>query len=221
MTERNIQHTGSSTGFQAAVRYKGCGFDSTKFHLSCHYTYFWEISSFFGQNMILGLPVKNEENSIWEGEHTIRCTQDVSWGPLGSGCNMRTTVLYCWWSSHVHSSWTWVIYYKNVLSIKTILFDILDFWCQLEVIRFVKTLSKRRMFVPFMKISACWLLHRLIKFNKICWEKRPANPRPNLRTSFCRGDLKNNQPHLKSAPFMVPDLQSPRHLTHPLRNDPA
>ena len=77
-----------------------------------------------------------------------------------------------------------------------ILFDILDFWCQLVVIRFVKTLSKRRMFVSSMKISACWLLHRLIKFNKFCWEKRPAKPRPNLRTSLCRRDLKNTKPHL-------------------------
>jgi len=93
--------------------------------------------------------------------------------------------------------WTWVIYINNVLSIKTILFHILDFWCQLEQIRFVKTLSKRRMFVSFMKISACWLLHRLIRFNKICWEKRPAKDRPNLRTSFWRRDLKNTQPHLK------------------------
>jgi len=91
----------------------------------------------------------------------------------------------------------WVTYINNVLSNKTILFDILDFWCQLVVIRFVKTLSKRRMFVSSMKISACWLLHRLIKFNKICWEKRPAKTRPNLRTSFCRRDLKNTQPHLK------------------------
>ena len=66
------------------------------------------------------------------------------------------------------------------------------------MIWFVKTLSKRRMFVSFMKISACWLLHRLIKFNKVCWEKRPAKPRPNLRTSFCRRDLKNIQPHLKT-----------------------
>jgi len=56
------------------------------------------------------------------------------------------------------------------------------------------------MFVSFMKISACWLLHRLIKFNKICWEKRPAKPRPNLRTSFCRRDLKNTQPYLKGGP---------------------
>jgi len=85
----------------------------------------------------------------------------------------------------------WVTNMKKVQSNKTILSDILDFWCQLEMIRFVKTLSKRRMFVSFMKISACWLLHRLIKFNKICWEKRPVHPRPNMRTSFCRGDLKN------------------------------
>jgi len=52
------------------------------------------------------------------------------------------------------------------------------------------------MFVSFMKISACWLLHCSIKFNKICWEKRPVKPRPNLRTSFCRRDLKNTQPHI-------------------------
>jgi len=105
----------------------------------------------------------------------------------------------CWHSFYVLKVWTWIIYLSNVLSIKTILFDILDFWYQLVVIRFVKTLSKRRMFVSFMNISACWLLHRLIKFNKICWEKRPAKPRPNLRTSFCRRDLKNTQPHLKGG----------------------
>jgi len=57
------------------------------------------------------------------------------------------------------------------------------------------------MFVSFMKISACWLLHRLIKFDKICWEKRPAIPRPNLRTSFWRRDLKNTQPHLKASDY--------------------
>ena len=96
------------------------------------------------------------------------------WGPVRSGFNVRTTLLCCWWGSHVRYWWTWVIYNNNVLSIKTILFDILDFWCQSEVIRFVKTLSKRHMFVSFMKISACWLLHRLIKFNKICWEKTTA-----------------------------------------------
>ena len=67
--------------------------------------------------------------------------------------------------------WTWIIYIYDVLSIKTILFDILDFWYQLEKIRFVKTLSKHRMFVSFMKILACWLLHRLIKLNKFV-EKR-------------------------------------------------
>jgi len=76
-----------------------------------------------------------------------------------------------WHSFYVCEDWTWVSYMSNVLLIKTIFFDILDFWCQLVVIRFVKTLSKRRMFVSFIKISACWLLHRLIKFKKIV-EKR-------------------------------------------------
>jgi len=111
---------------------------------------------------------------------------------------MITTWRHCmfWHSFYVFEKWTWVTYINDVLSIKTILFDILEFWCQLVVIRFVKTLSKRCMFVSFMKIPVCWLLHRLIKFNKICWEKRPAKPRPNLQTSFCRRDLKNTQPHL-------------------------
>jgi len=40
-----------------------------------------------------------------------------------------------WHSFCVFEKWTWVIYISNVLSIKTILFDILDFWCQLVVIR--------------------------------------------------------------------------------------
>jgi len=125
---------------------------------------------------------------------------DSIWEPSDLEPIMLTTELYCmfWRRSHFEFyQWAWVIYMNNVLSIKTILFDILDFWCQLEEIRFVKTLSKRRMFVSFMKISAYWLLHRLIKFNKICWEKRPAKARPTLQTSFCRRDLKNTQPHLK------------------------
>jgi len=121
------------------------------------------------------------------------------WRPSDMESIVMTTELCCiFWSRSnfdCHKG-TWVINMKNVLPIKTILFDILDFWCQLEEIRFVKTLSKRRMLVSFMKILACWLLHCLIKFNKICWEKRPAKPRPNLWTSFCRCDLKNSQPHL-------------------------
>ena len=115
-----------------------------------------------------------------------------------------------------HSFWfdieIWVTYINNLLSNKTILFDILDFWCQLVVIRFVKTLSKRRMFVSSMKFPACWLLHRLIKFNKFCWEKRPAKPRPNLRTSFCRRDLKNIKPHLKEQ-YPPCQLNQPCQLT--------
>ena len=113
---------------------------------------------------------------------------------------MISTWWHCeiWRSFYVFEEWTWITYINNVLSIKTILFDILDFWCQLVVIRFVKTRSKRRMFVSFMKISACWFLHCLIKFNKFFWEKRPAKLRPNLQTSFSRRDLKNTQPHLNS-----------------------
>jgi len=95
-------------------------------------------------------------------QNNAEFSRNAIWGPSWPGCNMRTTILYFQWGSHAYLLWTWVIYLKNVLSIKTILFDILDFWCQLEVIRFVKTLSKRRMFVSFMKILACWLLHRLI-----------------------------------------------------------
>jgi len=122
---------------------------------------------------------------VAKAKSVIGSPLDSIWGP-SDWEPIVTTELYCifWRTSHFdHYSWTWVIYMNNVLSIKTILFDILR--------------SKRRMFVSFMKILACWLLHRLIKFNKICWEKRPAKPRPNLRTSFCRRDLKNTQPHLK------------------------
>jgi len=136
----------------------------------------------------------DKENSI------IHFPWDSIWRPSGWRSVVVTTELWCisWRRSHFDNHWwTWVIQINNVLSIKTILFDILDFRCQLQEIRLVKTLSKRRMFVSFMKISACWLLHRLFKFNKICWENRPAKPRPNLWTSFCRRDLKNTQPHLK------------------------
>ena len=155
-----------------------------------------------------------QQNSMFLSKHDICITKfqrekscwkfiGSSWesicGPSGSEIDMVTTWRNClfWYSFYLSEEWTWVTYISNVLSIKTILFDILEFWCQLVVIRFVKTLSKRRMFVSFMKISACWLLHRLIKFNKICWEKRPAKTRPNLRTSFYKRDLKNTQPHLK------------------------
>jgi len=145
----------------------------------------------------------NTPKKVFEVTYTWQSVIGFSWelirGPSGSETNVNTSGLFCmfWRSSHVLQLWTWVNYINDVLSIKTILFDILDFWYQLEVIRFVKTLSKRRMFVLSMKISVCWSLHRLIKFNKICWEKRPAKPRPNLRTLFCRRDLKNTEPHLK------------------------
>ena len=42
-----------------------------------------------------------------------------------------------------------------------------------------------------MNISACWLLHRWIIFNKICWEKRPAKTRPDCESwrKMVRGRL--------------------------------
>ena len=85
-----------------------------------------------------------------------------------------------------------VVYWKTKRKINDDLQWVIRF-----VNRFGKTVSKRRMFVSSMKISACWLLHRWIKFNKICWEKRPAKTRP-----IWRRDLKNTHPHLKKLPRM-------------------
>jgi len=149
--------------------------------------------------MIFALPKKMCMRRHTHDESVMGSPWNSTWGPSGSEAIVFTLGLYgiVWCRFHIWYEWTWVIYVNNVLSIKTILFDILDFWCQLEEIQFAKTLSKRRMFVSFMKISACWLLQRLITFNKICWDNRPAKPRPTLRTSFCRRDLKNTQPHLK------------------------
>jgi len=140
-------------------------------------------------NMVL----THENNAVGSPRASI-------WRPSGLESIVMTTGLHhiIWRRSNFQChQWTWDIYINNALSIKMILFNIVDYWCRLEEIQFVKTRSKRRMFVSFMKFSACWLLHRLIKFNKISWEKRPAKPQPNLRTSFWRRDLKNTQPHLK------------------------
>jgi len=94
------------------------------------------VVSYTHENSVIGSPW----NSIWQ--------------PSGLESFVMTTELYyIFWrrSLFEHHGWTWVIYINNVLLIKTILFDILEFWCQLEEIRFVKTLSKRCMFVSFMK----------------------------------------------------------------------
>jgi len=182
------QHTGTIVVPSADQWYKGYGFESL-----------WRCG-------IIVQVVKNILDFLVKTSYLQNFNANLPKGilfvPGGNRCvdlrDLRSTWLppvgIVWHSFSVSQEWTWVTYFINVLSNKTILFDILDFWCQLVVIRFVKTLSKRRMFVSFMKSSACWLLHRLIK---ICWEKRPAKPRPNLRTSFCRRDLKNTQPHLK------------------------
>ena len=143
------------------------------------YTVFFVVKTSYLQNFNVKMTCWKFVGSWWDS------ISGSSWSQVD---NITT-----WWYDTVsvcYGNEIWISYINNVLSNKTILFDILDFWCQFVVIRLVKTLSKRRMFVSSMKISACWLLHRLIKFNKICWEKRPAEPRPNLRTLFCRRDFK-------------------------------
>ena len=170
---------------QAVYRHKGCVFRTQWrcgiFPPLVEAMYFLLSKLHICKNLIFKSPVQN----LWV-PGGIR-SQDLR--------DPRSTTLppgnMVWHSFCMQRHFIWVTYINNVLWNKTILFDILDFWCQLVVIRFVKTLSKRRMFVSSMKISACWLLHRF------CWEKRPAKTRPNLRTSFCRRDLKNTQPHLK------------------------
>ena len=56
-------------------------------------------------------------------------------GPLS-----RAITRFPMWVWFENQCRTWVIFTYDLLSIKTILFDIWDFWCQLEEIRFVKRL---------------------------------------------------------------------------------
>jgi len=194
----NREYTGRTVVPPSAGSYKGC-VDSTTFDVAvrqrkiiCMVMFFWTKHDMYNPKTCVRLMTNVREFPIGSPWHSI-------WRPAGLSSNVITTepcrnpdvdpIL-------TFRKWTWIIYIYDVLSIKTILFDILDFWYQLEKIRFVKTLSKHRMFVSFMKILACWLLHRLIKLNKICWEKRPAKLRPNLRTLFWRRNLKNTQPYL-------------------------
>jgi len=186
------EHTGTIVVPPADHWYKGCRFNSP-----------WRCE-------IIIQAVKHDLDFLVKTSYFQNCKLNLPLGILSihggnRSVNLRHLRFTClplvdmvWHSFYVSQEGTWLTYISNVLSNKTILFDILDFWCQLVLIQFVKTLSKRCMFVSSMKSSACWLLHRLIKFNKICWEKRPAKPRPNLRTWFCRRDLKNTQPHLNS-----------------------
>jgi len=142
--------------------------------LCCCNRNLYACSWFFGQNMTFASPKNIFAVDYIHESSVIGSPWDSIWWPSGLVSVAVNTELYCicWRRSHFECSWwTWVAYVSNALSIKTILFDISDFWYQPEEIRFVKTLSKRRMFVSFMKISACWLLHRLIKFNKFV-EKR-------------------------------------------------
>jgi len=159
------QCTGTIVVPPADQWYKGCGFDSpwrcgTLIHVVKNTLDFLVKTSNL-QNFSVKFPggillIPGGNRSLALRDLTL------TWIPLDD---------IVWQSSCVLREWTCVHYIRNVLSNKTILFDILDFWCQLVVIRFVKTLSKRLMFVSFMKISACWLLHRLIKIQQNLWRK--------------------------------------------------
>jgi len=187
------QHTGTIVVPSSDQWYKDCGFDSPwRCGIFIQNMTSFVVKTSHLQNLTLKVPIA----SCW-----FLAGVDLWTSVISDRRDYNLSILY---NTVKLQNWTWVTYISNVLSNKKILFDILDFWCQLVVIRFVKTLSKRRMFVSFMKTSACWLPHRLIKFNKICWEKRPSKPRPNLRTSFCRRDLKNTQPHLKWTAALFP-----------------
>ena len=69
---------------------------------------------------------------IFLTQNIFRSSRELIRGLSESESNVNTNTLYCWRSSHVCHMWTRGIYLNNVLSIKTILIDILDFWCQLE-----------------------------------------------------------------------------------------
>jgi len=144
------------------------------------------------------ITTKHLHIDTWEEYHRFLLGFDLTTFKFRVYCYAHCAIVYILtqiplWKSLINLG---CLYPQRVID-QNDLFDILDFRCQLQKIRLLKTLPKRRMFISFMNISACWLLHRLIKFNKVCWEKRPVKPRPNLQTSFCRRSLKNNQPHLK------------------------
>ena len=142
--------------FQVLHWYKGCGFNSRWrsgifLHLQRIHCIFCCQTSYL-QNFNVKISYWKFVGSWWESISGCSCSQ----------VDNITTTHALWYDtvSVCNDIEIWVTYINNVLSNKTILFDILDFWCQLVVIRFVKTLSKRRMFISSMKISACWLLHR-------------------------------------------------------------
>jgi len=106
---------------------------------------------------------------------------------------------------NVNPTWNqcknWVFYTYNLLSIKTILFDILDLWCKIEEIRFVKSFFETS-HVCFIHDNFSVLITTpldQIQQNLLWKETEAAKPRTNLRRSFWRRDLKKTQLHLKLA----------------------
>jgi len=117
--------------------YKSCEFDSPWWCITIPQV-IKNILDFFSKHDICMTPKFQCEESCCR---IFGSSQESTCGPFGFENVRITTWRHCifWHSFYVLQQWTWVNYISNVSSIKTILFDILDFWCQLVVIRYVKT----------------------------------------------------------------------------------
>ena len=89
-------------------------------------------SHFFGQNMTFAFP---KNLCVADNVHEINVISspyDSIWRPSLLESIVMTTEQCCifWHRSHFEfHQWTWDVYINKRLSIKTILFDILVFWC--------------------------------------------------------------------------------------------
>ena len=162
----------------------------------------WDWSWFFGQNMIFALTKKCVREHLYD-KSIIGSPWDSNRGPSESETDLISIGLrfIFWRRSHFCREWTWVLYINYVLSIndsfrysKLLMSTCSDSICEntfeTSHVRFIHENFSVLITTPLDQIQ------------KKCWEKRPAKPRQNLQTSFCRRDLKNTQPHLKVSQFL-------------------
>jgi len=97
---------------------------------------------FFEQNMRF-VSTKNTFGS-WKISFTFSHGTAGSWSVDLHNRNMSLFLLSYYAFCNVNPSWNqrgnWVFHTHDLLSIKKVLFNILDFWCQLEEFRFLKRL---------------------------------------------------------------------------------
>jgi len=145
---------------------------------------------FFGQNMRL-VSTKNTCRSSFIFKHGTAWFRFVD---LHSG-NMSFLPLSYHAFCNVNLTWnqceSWVFYIYDLLSIKMILFDILDVWCQFEEIRFVKIFRNVACSFHSWKFQRVDYYTAWSNWTKKMWkETEAAKPRPILETLFWRPDLK-------------------------------